>query len=437
MLAMHTPPAKLSSLEYRVGMVLAEHAGNDGLRAWVSVGRIADEAQARSKSNRAIWYALSRLVNLRLFLEERRGGHGPKDTTVYRMNARCVVSEREVSGKTVTFRKVVWNDDAGIPLPALTNSLDDAQDCTACHGKSAQRRGRRLHHSAGEPVQTEEPSNNKPICKTDEFGACNSPRGVERTGLDDVKSSSPTTTVQNDDDPWGIEAWIRRLDPTPQNDPDKPELQLFYGYDIARTAKLIGQAARLPVRWSGKWDALAQWLIAGYEPIALEFCIKQITDTVRYDRTAVYSMQYFDKIINEKCQRSSWYKPRHWTTEELREHRQSWEAEKARQDVEAAKQKAKCEAERQVALERAALWQPQQGDRIRHAEHGDGTLRRRMLLDVYLVHFDNGVEDTLQAKDLVFVDRPAPEPEPTEHEIRAYVQRMNATLLCPSVQTPA
>src|SRR5208283_1196552 len=127
MLAMHRPPVLLPNLTYRAGMVLAEHAGNDGLRAWPSVATIAQEVQAvAAKKSRAVQYALRNLVRLRLFLVERAGGRGPKDPTVYVMNAHCQSRAREVDGQIIRFIEVVWNADAGVAEGTAASGLFNA-----------------------------------------------------------------------------------------------------------------------------------------------------------------------------------------------------------------------------------------------------------------------------------------------------------------------
>jgi hypothetical protein len=107
---------RLSPATLVYGDTLAGFVRLESMTAWPSVATLAREGRCTSKSQPTIFRALADVLHWQLFTVAKAGGNGPRDTTVYKMNARVETVTRMVAGKEVKRQEVVWNPSAGTPL---------------------------------------------------------------------------------------------------------------------------------------------------------------------------------------------------------------------------------------------------------------------------------------------------------------------------------
>lgn len=96
-------------------------------------------------------------------------------------------------------------------------------------------------------------------------------------------SKTELTVVHDADDHFGIQAWCKKLTgvkPTSSAAEKANGKWIAYGWIIDSVAASVAEAAELPTTWRGKWDLLAEWLKAGFDPDDIAKSVQRAVEVI-------------------------------------------------------------------------------------------------------------------------------------------------------------
>jgi hypothetical protein len=315
----------LSATEYRVLMVLCEHAHHDGSQSWPSVKTIASEAEMSSRSVQAALRTLRQRGVIEI--ERVANRHSP---AVYRMNMHLfpvrassrgaekpdVGRKKSPSGAQINaFRGAEFADEP-VHQPVkepLQGSVPHSRPQHALEKPSPEKKKRAPIPPNWEPDVADVEFALKMgvgfgvLALTDQFRDYYLSRGTRIADWSaawrnwcrreaEFAARRGGSAVADPDDKWGLKGWVAKQQPSDGLFDPK-------GWEFDALEEILLMTG-LPPSWRGNLDLLGDWIREGYRPDSVAAVIAEMAGSMS---SAPRSLAAFSHQVRSKA---LWYDPR-------------------------------------------------------------------------------------------------------------------------------